>query len=50
MYGITGKHYAIDDDVLPILDLHPAFEPRIDIEQTCRGSTKGREAVPMFAQ
>jgi hypothetical protein len=33
MYGITGEHYAIDGDVLPILDLHPAVEPRIDIEQ-----------------
>jgi hypothetical protein len=34
MYGITGEHYAIDDDVLPTLDLHPPVEPRIDIEQT----------------
>jgi hypothetical protein len=34
MYGITGEHYAIDDDVLPILDLHPAVDVRIDIEQT----------------
>ena len=33
MYGITGEHYAIDDDVLPILDLHPAVDVRIDIEQ-----------------
>jgi hypothetical protein len=22
MYGITGKHYASDDGVLPILDSH----------------------------
>jgi hypothetical protein len=34
MYGITGEHYAIDDDVLPTLDLHPAVEVRIDIEET----------------
>jgi hypothetical protein len=34
MYGITGEHYAIDDDVLPILDLDPAVEVRIDIEET----------------
>jgi hypothetical protein len=34
MYGITGEHYAIDDNVLPILDLHPAVEVRIDIEET----------------
>jgi len=34
MYGITGQHYAIDDDVFPIFDLHPAVEPRIDTEQT----------------
>ena len=25
MYGI-GEHYAIDDDVLPILDLHPTVD------------------------
>jgi hypothetical protein len=34
MYGITSAHYAIDDDVLPILDLHPVVEVRIDIEGT----------------
>jgi len=34
MYGITGKHYAFDDGVLPDpLDLHPAAEVRIDIEE-----------------
>ena len=34
MYGITGEHYAIDDDVLSTLDLDPAVEVRIDIEET----------------
>jgi hypothetical protein len=34
MYGITSEHYAIDDDVLPLLDLNPAVEVRIDIEET----------------
>jgi hypothetical protein len=34
MYGITGEHYAIDDHVLPTLDLDPAVEVRIDIEET----------------
>ena len=34
MYGITGEHYAIDDDVLPILDLHPADKVRMDIGET----------------
>jgi hypothetical protein len=34
MYGITGEHYAIDDDVLQILDLQRAVEVRIDIEET----------------
>ena len=34
MYSITGEHYAIDDDVLPILNLQPAVEVRIDIEET----------------
>jgi hypothetical protein len=34
MYGITGEHYAFDDGVLPTLDLHPAVEVRIDIEET----------------
>ena len=29
-----GEHYAIDDDVLPVLYLHPAAEVRIDIEET----------------
>ena len=34
MYGITGKHYALDDGVLPTLDLHPTVGVRIDIEET----------------
>ena len=34
MYGINGEHYAIDDEVLPTLDLGPAVEVRIDIEET----------------
>ncbi|HMG84170.1 MAG TPA: hypothetical protein VK574_00420 [Terracidiphilus sp.] len=34
MYGTTGEHYAIDDNVLPILDLNPEVEVRIDIEET----------------
>jgi hypothetical protein len=34
MYGITGEYYAVDDNVLPILDLHPAVEVRIDNEKT----------------
>jgi hypothetical protein len=34
MYGITREHYAIDDDVLSSLDLDPAVEVRIDIEET----------------
>jgi hypothetical protein len=34
MFGITGEHYAIDDDVFPTLDLHAAVEVRIDIEET----------------
>ena len=34
MYGITSEHYAIDDDVLPTLDLHSTVEVRIDIEET----------------
>jgi hypothetical protein len=33
-YGIPGEHYAIDDEVLPTLALHPAVEVRIDIEET----------------
>jgi hypothetical protein len=33
MYGITGEHYVVDDNVFPILDLHPAVEVRIDIEE-----------------
>lgn len=33
MYGITSEHYAIDD-ILPTLDLHPAVDVRIDIEET----------------
>ncbi len=34
MYGITGEHYAIDDEVLLTLDLKLAVEVRIDIEET----------------
>lgn len=34
MYGITGEHYAVDDGILPILDLYPEVEVRIDIEET----------------
>ena len=34
MYGISGEHYAIDVDVLPILSLDQAVEVRIDIEET----------------
>jgi hypothetical protein len=34
MHDITGEHYAIDDDVLPTLDLQSALEVRIDIEET----------------
>lgn len=34
MHGITSEHYAVDDNVLPILDLHSAVEVRIDIEET----------------
>jgi hypothetical protein len=34
MYGINSEHYAFDDDVLPILDLHTEVEVRIDIEET----------------
>jgi hypothetical protein len=33
MYGITGEHYAVDDGILPILDLNPEVEVRIDIEE-----------------
>jgi hypothetical protein len=33
MYGITGEHYAIDD-VFRFLELCPAVEARIDIEET----------------
>jgi hypothetical protein len=55
MYSITGENYVIDD-VLPTLDLDPAAEVRIDIEETGvklfigPRSTNGREAAPMFAQ
>jgi hypothetical protein len=31
---ITSEHYAIDDGVLPVLDLHSTVEVRIDIEET----------------
>jgi hypothetical protein len=34
MTGITGEHYAIDDEILPILASYPAVEVRIDIEET----------------
>ena len=34
MYGITGEHYAIDDNVPQTLNLHPVVEVRIDIEET----------------
>ena len=34
MNGITSEHYAIDDNVLPILDLDSEVEVRIDIEET----------------
>ena len=34
MFGTIGEHYAIDDDVLPILDLGPAVEVRLDIDET----------------
>lgn len=34
MYGITGEHYAVDDDVLGVLDLKSAIEVRLDIEET----------------
>jgi len=55
MYGITGEHCLVDDTILPILDLHPAVEVRIGIEETGvklfigPRSTNGREAVPMLA-
>jgi hypothetical protein len=55
MYGITGEHYAIDD-VFRFLELCPAVEARIDIEETGfkpssgRGSTSYDEVAPMFAQ
>jgi hypothetical protein len=34
MYNMRSEHYAIDDSVLPVLNLHPAAEVRIDIEDT----------------
>jgi hypothetical protein len=34
MYDITDEHYLGDAAVLPIQDLHPAVEVRIDIEET----------------
>jgi hypothetical protein len=34
MYGITGEHYVVDDDVLPIHGLHQAVQVRIDVDQT----------------
>ena len=54
MYSITGENYVIDD-VLPTLDLDPAAEVRIDIEETgvklfIGPREYGREAAPMFAQ
>jgi hypothetical protein len=33
MSDIDGEHYTIDDE-LPTLDLHPAVEVRLDIEET----------------
>ena len=54
MNGITGEHYAIDD-VLPTLDLHPAVEVRIDIEEQESSFPSGRgsewlQAGPTFAR
>jgi len=34
MEALSSEHYAIDDDVLSTLDLDPAVEVRIDIEET----------------
>jgi hypothetical protein len=34
MHAFTSEHYAIDDDVLSSIDLDPAVEVRIDIEET----------------
>ena len=34
MDAITSEHYAIDDDVISTLNLDPAVEVRIDIEET----------------
>jgi hypothetical protein len=34
MYGITSEHYATEDGVLPILELHSTVKVRIDIEET----------------
>jgi hypothetical protein len=34
MYNITSEHYAIDDSVLPILNLGSAAQVRLDIEDT----------------
>ena len=34
MYDLRSEHYAIDDTVLPILNVHAAVEVRIDIEET----------------
>jgi hypothetical protein len=56
MYGITSEHYAIDDGVLPIFDLHSTLEVKIDIEETRVTLSVGRreyewpQAAPMFVQ
>ena len=34
MHGMRSEHYAVDDNALPILDLYPEVEVRIDIEET----------------
>jgi hypothetical protein len=34
MYGVPGEHYAVDNDVLTTLDLHPTVEVKLDIEET----------------
>lgn len=34
MYNLRSEHYAIDDSVLPVLNLQPAVQVRLDIEDT----------------
>jgi hypothetical protein len=34
MYNMTSEHYAVDDSVLPLLNMYSAVEVRIDIEDT----------------